>query len=148
MENNTVTDNGSCAECTSAKGGLAILGQSVVETVSGNQFDRNSLGVQVASGSVAEIIQNTSFNGNETTGVLVRVDSQVSLSSVEVSNNGGDGVASADAGTTVSLENSTVTNNGGWGLNAQTDSVITCSGTNTLTGNAEGSARGDTQGCN
>jgi len=77
ISRNAVNNNGTCDDCTAAKGGLAILGDSVVRTIHDNNFDRNSLGMQIANSSSAESITNSSFDGNDSGGILVRESSAI-----------------------------------------------------------------------
>ncbi|MDH3787324.1 MAG: right-handed parallel beta-helix repeat-containing protein [Xanthomonadales bacterium] len=97
IANNLVNDNGSCTECTAAKGGLAILGDSTVGSVHMNSFDNNSLGMQIATNSSADSITESSFDQNETGGVLVRAGSSIpNFSSNSVLGNGGLSAISID----------------------------------------------------
>ena len=90
MNGNLVQNNGTCSNCTAAKGGLAILGDSVVRTVHDNSFDRNSLGMQIANGSMAETVTQSTFNNSGGGGVLVRQNSSIpNFSDNEVRNNRG-----------------------------------------------------------
>ena len=77
ITDNLVNNNGTCSECTSAKGGLAILGNSVVGTVRNNSFDRNSLGMQIARDSNAESVTGSSFDNNDSGGILIREGSSI-----------------------------------------------------------------------
>lgn len=97
IANNLVNDNGTCTECTAAKGGLAILGGSTVGSVHMNSFDNNSLGMQIATNSLAESITDSSFDQNTTGGVLVRAGSGIpNFSSNSVLGNGGLSAISID----------------------------------------------------
>jgi hypothetical protein len=77
ISNNAVNGNGTCSDCTAAKGGLAILGNSMVGTIHDNSFDRNSLGMQIANSSGAESITDSTFDANDSGGILVREGSTI-----------------------------------------------------------------------
>jgi hypothetical protein len=133
IANNIVNDNGTCTECTAAKGGLAILGDSAVRLVENNNFDRNSLGMQIANASAANTIRNSAFDANSSGGILIRQGSSIGdFSFNTVRNNGGPTSVSIDdstanfnqceisstdgagvsvySGSTLTVENSTVAN--------------------------------------
>jgi parallel beta-helix repeat protein len=72
ISGNLLTRNGTCSECTSAKGGLAILGSSVVNVITNNSVDRNALGMQIANFASAGSVTDSTFDGNDSGGILVR----------------------------------------------------------------------------
>jgi len=125
LHNNESTDNGTCTDCTAAKGGLAILGGSSVQSVHNSSFDRNSLGMQIANSSTAESITDSTFDGNDSGGVLVRLDSSISnFTNNKVRNNGGQASVALDASSGL-ITQSEISSRDGKGVALYTASDLT-----------------------
>lgn len=127
-------------------GGMIVDASSI--TINGGEFSENSgAGIGLYSGATATI-RNALIEYNQTPGgVFVTGGSSANLTGVTIGNNVDQGVLAADPGSNVTLSGSTVTGTQGIGLNAQNGATITCSGSNTISGNSGGNTVGSVTGC-
>ncbi|MFC1688079.1 right-handed parallel beta-helix repeat-containing protein [Pseudomonadota bacterium] len=106
-------------------------------------------GIGVALYQAAEVtLQQSTISNSGLDGIAIYDGSSLTLTGVDVSGNGESGVLASGAGSTASVEGSTIRNNAGYGLNAQSESSISCSGSNTVSGNGQGATLGNVSGCN
>lgn len=136
------------------QGGLLISASTA--TLSGSEVSSNlAAGVNLFLGATVTI-QNCQINLNQAEGgIFLNGSSKATISGTTINGNVKQGILAAEAGTTATLSGgNSITNtlkdasgSGGFGLNAQNGGSITCSGTNTLSGNAAGNVFGAVTGC-
>ncbi len=114
------------------------------------QCDISSLegsGINLLNASVLTL-EDSMVSNSVLEGILALDGSALTILSTDILDNGESGVRAVGTNTAVSLEASQVTGNQGHGLSAQNSATITCQGTNTISGNADGQFSGDVKGCN
>lgn len=127
-------------------GGLVVDASSI--TINGGQFSENlGAGIGLYSGAEATV-QNALIESNQTPGgVFVVGGSNATLTGVTIRGNVDQGILAAESGSTVTLSGSAVSNTQGIGLNSQGGANISCSGSNTFSGNSGGNQLGGVTGC-
>jgi len=141
---NSSTTNGTCTACTDSKSGLAVLSGSQAGTVDANFFDRNAVGLELATNSTVSSVTNSTFNSNDNGGIFIRLGSTLSsFSSNKVRSNRGLGALQADS-STLTLASSEFSGNV-TGINLYTGSTATIQSC-LITANTSGSALSVTGG--
>lgn len=121
---NSSTDNGTCTACTESKSGLAVLGTSQAGTVDSNFFDRNAVGLEMATNSSISSLVNSTFDSNDNGGAYIRSGCTLtSFSNNKVRNNRGQGAMLISA-SNVTLASTEVSGNAA-GVNLFSGSTAT-----------------------
>jgi YVTN family beta-propeller protein len=121
---NSSTTNGTCTACTESKSGLAVLSGSQAGTVDANFFDRNAVGLEVATNSTVSSVTNSTFDSNDNGGIFIRSGCTLpSFSGNKVRSNRGEGAVQVET-STLTLANSEISGNV-TGVNLYTNSTAT-----------------------
>jgi len=135
---NSSTTNGTCTACTDSKSGLAVLSGSQAGTVDANFFDRNAVGLEMATNSVVSSVTNSTLDSNDNGGIFIRSGCTLSsFSANKVRTNRGLGALQVE-GSTITLANSEFSGNQA-GINLYTNSTATIQSCQ-ITSNKSGSA--------
>ncbi len=130
IRNNEINRNGTCLECSAAKAGLAVLGNSSVTRVVDNNFSTNAVGFEINNQSSVSELTAAQIDSSVLTGGLVRQNSSVArMMGGRIANGAGSGTSLRISGSSAVIDGVLVTGNAGTGItysDGATGEILTC----------------------